>query len=225
VGRASVVPPAPVDPYEPLYEPLYEPVYAPAPVFYPVPKRRPRVLATIGFMAAMCILGSVVTLLVYALLRPAAHRPTAGPSAPAATTPAAPTKPAPPGLGTPVRDGKFEFVVTNVECGRSKVTAGPVKLDAHGQYCLVNLSVRNIGTSRQTFSEAFQKAIGDDGQEYGPDIPAGLVVNGGGNGLVNSLSPGETVTGTMVFDVPRKVQLATLELHDSILSGGVTVTV
>jgi hypothetical protein len=217
-----VAPPAPpVDPYEPVHEPVYEP----APIFYPAPpKRRPRVLATVGFIAAMCVLGSAVTLIVYALLRPTAEQSAGGPTTPpAATTQAAPTTPAPAGVGTPVRDGMFEFVVTKVECGRSKVNIGPVKRDANGQFCLVSLSIRNVGDSRRAFSEAFQKAFGDDGHEYSADIAAGVMVNGGGAELVNSLGPRETATGTLVFDVPRKVQLASLELHDSPLSGGVTV--
>ncbi|WUJ09416.1 DUF4352 domain-containing protein [Actinoplanes sp. NBC_00393] len=37
------------------------------------------------------------------------------------------------------------------------------------------------------------------------------------------MEPGGRVTGKLVFDIPTKVQLAGLELHDSPLSGGATV--
>jgi hypothetical protein len=41
---------------------------------------------------------------------------------------------------------------------------------------------------------------------------------------VQRLTPGRKVTGRLVFDVPKTAKLTTLELHDSLLSGGVKVT-
>jgi hypothetical protein len=36
--------------------------------------------------------------------------------------------------------------------------------------------------------------------------------------------PGNSLTGTVVFDIPVDAVPASLELHDSLFSGGVTVT-
>jgi hypothetical protein len=41
--------------------------------------------------------------------------------------------------------------------------------------------------------------------------------------FLNNINPGNEVTGTLVFDVPAGVELAALELHDSLFSGGVKV--
>src|SRR5262245_21771627 len=47
--------------------------------------------------------------------------------------------------GQPVRDGKFEFTVQSVKCGVSQVGEDPLTKTAQGQFCLVTISVKNIG--------------------------------------------------------------------------------
>jgi hypothetical protein len=41
--------------------------------------------------------------------------------------------------------------------------------------------------------------------------------------LYEEINPGNTLTGTVVFDIPVDAVPAALELHDSKFSGGVTV--
>jgi hypothetical protein len=76
---------------------------------------------------------------------------------------------APPGLNTPVEDGKFRFTVTSVSCGHDTVGT-IVTRQAQGQYCIVDLSVTNIGTKGQLLLDSVQKAVGSDGAVYGPDL-------------------------------------------------------
>jgi hypothetical protein len=68
------------------------------------------------------------------------------PQAPQATTEQTPAKAAPttakpareaPGIGTKVRDGKFEFTVRKVECGKSRIGSTDFGTTAQGQFCFV----------------------------------------------------------------------------------------
>lgn len=128
-------------------------------------------------------------------------------------------------IGTPVRDGKFEFTVTSVKCGVTSVGDSMLGAKAQGQFCLVALKVTNIGKEPQYFSDDNQKAFGADKSQYSADSNADLYVNGDNQVLFNEINPGNSVTGTIVFDIPKTAKLASLELHDSAFSGGVTVNV
>jgi hypothetical protein len=129
-----------------------------------------------------------------------------------------------PGLGDPVRDGKFEFTVTEVECGQTSVGQGGLTQTAQGQFCLVSVTVKNIGDEPQTMSDGNQKGIGSNGSEYATDSVAGMYLNQENADLwLSQINPGNQVTGVLVFDVPGDVTLRSLKLHDSLFSGGVTV--
>ena len=133
--------------------------------------------------------------------------------------------PALPGLNTAVQDGKFEFVVASVSCGHPSVSRAFISRSAQGQFCLVVLSVRNVGTKSQTFTDVFQKATGPGGDSYGADTAAGALANTDGTNVWTLINPGNKVSGTIVFDIPTAASLAAVELHDSALSHGVTVKV
>lgn len=129
------------------------------------------------------------------------------------------------GLNTAVRDGKFEFVVTTVECGKTSVGGAYLNKTAQGQFCVVSLSVTNIGDVAQTFFDTNQKGYSADGAEYSTDSTATLYLAGDTSVWLTEINPGNGVEGQIVFDIPQDAALATLELHDSAFSGGVTVTV
>ena len=139
--------------------------------------------------------------------------------------PTAALGPALPGLNTPVKDGRFEFVVASVSCGHDAVSRAFVRRPAQGQFCLVGLSVRNVGTKSQTFADAFQKATGPTGDSYAADTAAGLLANTDGANVWTLINPGNKVSGTIVFDIPATTTISTVELHDSALSHGVTIQV
>ena len=134
------------------------------------------------------------------------------------------TRPAQPGLGDKVRDGKFEFVVSRLDCSRTTVGSEHLTRTAEGTFCVISLSVRNISDGSRYFLGQAQKAYDATGTAYGDDTIAGVYANRDTQTFLEKLDPGERVTGKLVFDVPRKVKLTTLELHDSPLSGGVQVS-
>jgi hypothetical protein len=142
------------------------------------------------------------------------------PSPPARAAPSAPA----PGVGDKVRDGKFEFVVSRVDCSRTTVGLEHLQRTARGRYCVVSLSVRNIADTPRYLLGQAQKAVDATGTEHRSDTIAGVYANRDTQTFLERLDPGERVTGKLVFDVPRRIALTTVELHDSPLSGGVEVT-
>ena len=150
------------------------------------------------------------------------------PATPAAEVPSAleapPVVEAPPGLGDPVRDGKFEFVVSRVDCSRSTIGLEHLKRTAAGTYCVVSLSIRNIADRPKFFLGRVQKVADATGTQFGNDELAGLLANRDTQTFLRKIDPGVKVSGKIVFDVPKGTKLTTVELHDSYLSGGVQVT-
>ncbi|EWT03734.1 hypothetical protein N864_18995, partial [Intrasporangium chromatireducens Q5-1] len=145
-------------------------------------------------------------------------------AAPKAAAPAAKpaAKPAGPKVGTPVRDGKFEFTVTKVETGVRSVGPDFMAEKAQGQFVLVHLSVTNIGDEPQTLIDSVQKVRDAAGRQFSTDSGAAIVIKGN-DVFFNEINPGNTVKGVLVYDMPKGAKPASIELHDSMFSDGITV--
>ncbi|MEU5785316.1 DUF4352 domain-containing protein [Micromonospora lupini] len=126
-------------------------------------------------------------------------------------------------LGEAARDGKFEFTVKSSKCGVAKIGTDVIGAKAQGQFCLVTVNVKNIGKEAQMFDGSSQKAYAANGTEYSADTGAAIYANKNAETFLNDINPGNQVTGVVVFDIPKNVKIAKLELHDSPFSGGVDV--
>ncbi|MFD9477377.1 DUF4352 domain-containing protein [Streptomyces nojiriensis] len=126
-----------------------------------------------------------------------------------------------PGLGEPVRDGKFEFTVTKLQPGVGNV-GGAYGQNAQGQFFLVHMTVKNIGDRAQTFDGADQKLIDRNGSKYSADTAAALHLDGS-ESFLQQINPGNVVDGIVVFDVPKAADPVRIELHDSLFSRGTAV--
>ena len=134
-------------------------------------------------------------------------------------------KPAMAKVGEVARDGKFEFTVASLECGRASVgTNEYLTKQAQGQFCLVNVTVKNIGNEAQTFDSSSQYLYDAANAKFSADGTASLYANPQGSTFLNQINPGNSVTGIIVFDLPKDKTPITAELHDSPLSGGVKVS-
>ncbi|MFH5821580.1 DUF4352 domain-containing protein [Georgenia sp. AZ-5] len=131
--------------------------------------------------------------------------------------------PAEAGIGTPVRDGKFEFTVTGVETGVPTIGDQYLNEQAQGQFVLVHLTVANIGDQAQYLSDSDQTLVDDLGREHSANSTAGIYLENNEVWL-NEINPGNSVSGTLVFDLPVDAVPASIELHDSMFSGGVSVS-
>lgn len=125
-------------------------------------------------------------------------------------------------LGTAVRDGQFEFTVTKVQAGVAKIGSDMFGEKAQGQFVLVHVTVENIGDEAQYFSDSDQKVQDAKGREFSADTGAALYVEDN-DVFLNEINPGNTVKGVLVYDMPKNTRPASIELHDSAFSGGVTV--
>ena len=126
------------------------------------------------------------------------------------------------GIGQPVRDGKFEFTVSGVDCTRNELGTDPISTTAQGVFCIVSLNVTNVGDEAQYFDASSQKALDGQGREYSADSGSAIYLDNP-NSFLEQLNPGSTVDGQLVYDVPAGTQLTQIELHDSMFSSGVTV--
>ena len=207
----------------------YQPDFQSQPTGAPQPAKRSHrtlwaVLGGIGVVIVLCCGIGLVQLAI----RSGEDKPPAR-AIVSWTTPASPlatTKPAPKGnakVGEPVRDGKFEFVVTKVETS-AQVGSQYVNKTAQGQFVLITMTVKNIGSVPQTMFDANQEALDPKGARYHSDSGAGIYANSDvAQTWITPINPGNAITGKVVFDVPVGVTLRTVVLHDSAYSGGVKV--
>lgn len=128
------------------------------------------------------------------------------------------------GLNTPVRDGKFEFVVKAVQPGLAEVGDNPyLREKAQGQFVIVTLSVQNIGDRAQGFTPSNQKLIDTQGRSFESDSSAQIALGDSDIPVWDDINPGNAVDVSLVYDMPAGAVPARIELHDSMFSGGVTV--
>ncbi|PKW25712.1 DUF4352 domain-containing protein [Phycicoccus duodecadis] len=155
---------------------------------------------------------------------PASPKPavtTAAPK-PVVTKPAAPKPAAGPKFGSKVRDGKFEFVVSGMKCGIASVGDTYFNTKAQGQFCRLSVKVTNIGDEAQSMFADNQVAFDSKNRKFSADSGASIY-DGDSKVLWEEINPGNTVTGSVFFDVPKGTKLTKVELHDSLFSGGVEV--
>lgn len=188
----------------------------------PVPATRPW-FKNMGFILSLSLVLFLVTVLA---VNATADRGSAIPatggaqpkveSAPKVDAPAA-------GIGTKVRDGNFEFVVTGVQRpGKMLVGKMNEMLTAHGEFVVVRVNVTNIGNDAKSPDCSCQLLFNDAGREFEPS-PAILSTKDALK-FVRRIDPGETVKDVLVlFDVVPGTKVADIELHDSTFSHGVQV--
>jgi hypothetical protein len=127
-------------------------------------------------------------------------------------------------IGTPVRDGKFEFTIKSMDCSRTSVGSEFLTEEAQGKFCILDMNVKNIGDEAQTFFSSEQKVFNAEGQQFSNDTEAELSIDGNTDAWLEEINPGNFVNGKVVFDVPADTTLVKAELHDSAFSNGVEVT-
>ncbi|GAB4587621.1 DUF4352 domain-containing protein [Nocardia sp. IFM 10818] len=194
----------------------------PVPPQYPVPAPPKKsntlkiILIVLAAIVVLCGIGGALT-----GKNDKASRGTSPTGSPAAAP--AEDKPTP-GLNTPVRDGKFEFVVTEVQSGiRTVGTNEFLQQTAQGAYTIVSLTIRNTSDKPYGFSPANQDLYDTQNRKFGNDAAAAINLQAD-TSLYANINPGNTVTAQIVFDLPADSTPDHIVLHDSMFSGGVTVS-
>ena len=111
-----------------------------------------------------------------------------------------------------------------VECGVKKVGPELLEEKAQGQFCLVDMSVKNIGDEAQLFDAGTQKGVTDAGATVDADGTASLVLPENENSFLEEINPGNSIEVVVVYDIAKDQKLESLELYDSMFSGGVAVS-
>lgn len=197
------------------------------PVLQPQPAPKKNFFARHKIITALLVVVAVVVVsqAVSGGTEPTAPAPGASDAA-QASAPDAPEvseAPAAPGVGSPVADGKFQFTVTSIEAGVPHIGDATFGVDAQGQFLLLHVTVMNVGDAAQYFDSGSQKLLDGQGRTHSADSSAAIYLPDS-NSFLTSINPGNTVEGIVVFDIPADATPASVELHDSPFSGGVSVT-
>lgn len=147
------------------------------------------------------------------------HRLSAKAKAPASPKPTAKSANAP-----TASDGQFEFKVLAMTCGLKSVGVDFLASKAQGQFCVIKMQVTNTGTDAQTLFDTNQYVYDAAGRKYEADLSAGISANSSDSQVwIAPINPGNSVTGVMVYDMPKGDKPASIEVHDSAFSGGATI--
>ncbi|HJA37867.1 MAG TPA: DUF4352 domain-containing protein [Candidatus Brevibacterium intestinigallinarum] len=121
------------------------------------------------------------------------------------------------GLGDAVATGDWEITVSDVQSGVSQVGDEFLGSTAQGQYILVDIAVKNTGSSPSYFFEDDVKLLDDAGNTYATDSEASLYTTESGDVfLLEEINPGNTASGVIVFDVPADASPNVLEFQGGI---------
>jgi hypothetical protein len=135
-------------------------------------------------------------------------------------SPASPVSPVSPTsmVGRPVRDELFEFTVVTVQPHVARYQDRA----ARGEFVLVTVKVTNIGGQTRALDARSQVAYDTAGRKLANCEP---YVYPRPKTFWDNIAPGESVSGTVGFDVPKGTRLTRVELHDSPASSGASVPV
>ena len=199
-------------------------------VIYPIKAlripTRSRALLIVGASVVVLIVGSIVGSDTGSNQSPTSAQPrseaTTTTTTRIAATTTTTTKPPPKraGIGDPVRDGKFEFVVIDVEQPGKILGSGGLEDEALGTWLIVRIKVTNVSDEAQSFFAGNQKlTLGAATYDAASFTWSGTALE--------DLNPGLSFEAIVPFDVPESFPRdgtgAVLTLHDSAFSGGVEV--
>ena len=185
-----------------------------------------RALLIVGASVVVLIVGSIVGSDTGSNQSPTSAQPrseaTTTTTTRIAATTTTTTKPPPKraGIGDPVRDGKFEFVVIDVEQPGKILGSGGLEDEALGTWLIVRIKVTNVSDEAQSFFASNQKlTLGAATYDAASFTWSGTALE--------DLNPGLSFEAIVPFDVPESFPRdgtgAVLTLHDSAFSGGVEV--
>lgn len=207
------------------------PVPPPGPYGYPAPPQPPKksnalkiLLIGLAVIIAVCGIGGALSGKGDKKAQPATPATVAAGAPEVTSSAAAPGKPPAPGLNTPVRDGKFEFAITEIQSGVKELGDNPyLRKTAQGAYTIVSITVRNTSNVPHGFSPGNQYVFDTKNRKFGNDAAAGMNLQAD-TSLYADINPGNSVTAQVVFDLPADSEPDRIVLHDSMFSGGATVS-
>jgi hypothetical protein len=123
-------------------------------------------------------------------------------------------------IGDAVSDGELTFVVNKFRCGQASLGSGTFAKKAQGEFCTARMTVTNTGEGAATLDSSDQKLyIGRSEYE------ASNLLSEEDSFFLEGINPGNKVSGFVAWDIPVDGIPDRLELHDSMFSSGVSVSI
>ncbi len=126
---------------------------------------------------------------------------------------------------TATDDDTFAFTVNGFECGIKSVGTDMFGDEAQGQFCKLNITVENVGNEAQYMFADSQLLFDDQGREFSPDTSAMIYLEESSELWMSEINPGNSVTGEILYDVSKEFTPDHLELHATMFSGGIVVSI
>jgi len=126
-----------------------------------------------------------------------------------------------PGIGAAVTDGDLQFTVTAYKCGVTvKDYSGA--LTPQGQFCQLDLTIKNNGKTQATVDSTQINLLDAAGVEYSTSSDT-LMVDG--TIFLKQVNPGNSITGSAYFDVPKEVSPTVARVKGGLFSKGAQIKV
>ena len=122
-------------------------------------------------------------------------------------------------LGEEIFAGEFKWKITKMtkkkEIGQD-LAGNFFGAKADGEFIILDVEVENIGNSANILSDSFIKLIDDQGREFSSNPSAAFYLDHNSVLLFNTLNPGITKEGKVVFDVPVGLSVVDVKIYDSL---------
>lgn len=123
------------------------------------------------------------------------------------------------GVGDTVRAGDLELTVDKVACGKKRVGNEYLGQTAQGQFCILTVDLSNSGDGPLTISDSDFSLYDSRGRKFAADTEAMITNDESSDIWLEEINPGNTVSGALIFDIPRGADASRLELSSSDLFG------
>lgn len=128
-------------------------------------------------------------------------------------------------VGTEVADSQLAFRVRKLECADRELEFDGETVRPQGQFCFLEISVRNDRRADAVLSGDEQYLIDSTGRRYDFDVKATLVNSAPTEQDMEELdffpfreiSPGEDISGVLVYDIPTRARIVEAEFHGVVL--------
>lgn len=128
------------------------------------------------------------------------------------------------GIGETVKSGSFAFTVKGIECGKTSVGDQFITEEAQGQYCMLDVTAKNVGDEAKYLNADSQYLYDDQGREFSADsVATGYVNPDSTTFFLEEINPGNSVSGKIAFDVPKDANIVSAKVGEGILVSGVKV--
>lgn len=116
------------------------------------------------------------------------------------------------GVGDTVKADDVELTVTDVKKGVGQVGTSGYNKKPQGEFIIVTVKVKNTGKQEILAASSDFTLVGEDGAEYSTSDDAWLE-----DGVLSfeSVNPGNSFTGKLVYDVPKGTKVPTLQMTPS----------